>query len=73
MDLMLTPQTLRAMSGRKEKMIEEYRRLDYIPFDRRFWVDGNEELCHATGYEVKIDGQWWNEYVDYNEVFHYGR
>ena len=29
-----------------------------IPFDMEFYG----ETCHATGYEVLIDGQWWNEY-----------
>lgn len=29
-----------------------------IPFDKEF----RGKTCHATGYEVLIDGKWWNEY-----------
>lgn len=49
------------------------RDLDTMPFDRAFDVNGNEELCHATGVEVFINGEWWNEYIDSNEDYHYGR
>lgn len=34
----------------------ERRELEYMPFDRNG--------LHATGYEVLIDGIWWNEYED---------
>lgn len=47
--------------------------LDYMPFDKRFDVDGNSELCHSTGYEVFVDGEWWVEYIDSNGDLHYGR
>ncbi len=47
---------------------ESREELDHMPYDRAFSVDGNEELCHATGYSV--DG--WNEYVDRNGDLHYG-
>lgn len=30
------------------------RRLEKMPFDKRFDVNGNSELCHATGYEALI-------------------
>lgn len=30
---------------------KERRHLEEMPFDKRFDVDGNSELCHATGYE----------------------
>jgi len=40
-----------------------------MPFDKRF----DNELCHATGYEVLIDGEWWDEYVDGEGEYHYGR
>ena len=52
------------------------RKLDSMPFDKAFVTEnGNEELCHATGYEVRFDGDscWWNEYVDSDGKFHYGR
>ena len=55
------------------------RELDDMPFDKAFQVDGNEELCSATGIEVLFDGDedvpgnWWNEYVDSNGKKHYGR
>lgn len=45
------------------------RKLDAMPLDKRF---GNE-LCHATGYEVLINGEWWNEYEDSDGNPHYGR
>lgn len=44
-----------------------------MPFDKRFDVDGNSELCHSTGYEVLMDGQWWVEYIDSNGNLHYVR
>lgn len=49
------------------------RELEEMPFDKAFDVDGNSELCHATGMEVQINGEWWNEYIDSNGEFHYGR
>ena len=42
------------------------RHLDKMPFDKRFDVDGNSELCHATGYEVFDGEDWWNEFIDSN-------
>lgn len=51
----------------------ERRELGFMPFDKMFDVDGNEEFCHATGYEVCIDGEWWNEYEDRNGELRYGR
>ena len=35
---------------------KERRHLEEMPFDKRFDVNGNSELCHATGYEV-FDGE----------------
>jgi len=58
------------------------RKLNAMPFDKRFEIDGNEELCHATGFEVcfgdvlgdvEDPADWWNEYIDSNGDFHYGR
>lgn len=51
-------------------------------FDHSFQVDGNQELCHSTGYEVlmdmgtDIDGnplgqEWWDEFEDSNGDLHY--
>ena len=47
--------------------------LDYMPFDKRFETADGSELCHATGYEVFVDGEWWVEYIDSNGDLHYGR
>lgn len=43
-------------------------------FDHVFDVDGHEELCMFTGFEVKFDGEniWWGEYMDHNGDLHYG-
>ena len=50
------------------------RDLNEMPFDKMFHLDdGMSELCHATGKEVFIDGEWWNEYLDHNGEYHYGR
>lgn len=61
------------------------RMLDHMPFAMMFEIDreGRRELCNSTGYEVylgngdpnnpKESGNWWNEYVDSNGEFHYGR
>lgn len=49
------------------------RRLEEMPFDKRFDVDENSELCHATGYDVFDGEDWWNEFVDSNRDFQYGR
>lgn len=52
----------------------KYRELFEVPFDKVFDVDGNQEMCHATGMEIQDErGEWWNEYVDSNGNFHYGR
>lgn len=50
------------------------RELDRMPCDHGFWTsEDNYELCHATGYEESHGGEWWNEYVDIDGNFHYGR
>ena len=55
------------------------RVLKVIPFDKAFYLeDGRQELCHATGIEVCMGNpanlaDWWNEYVDSNGEYHYGR
>lgn len=43
------------MTGEKEVSMEK---LTEMPFDKAFTVNGNEELCHATGKEVLIDNEW---------------
>lgn len=65
---------------RKKKMKEkeyefwkERRELEEMPYDMRFDVDGNSELCHATGYEVFDGEEWWNEFIDSNGEYQYGR
>lgn len=61
----------------EEIYVEDYegieRELDEIPFDVRFPTGRGEELCHSTGIEVFLNGEWWNEYVDSEGEFHYGR
>lgn len=47
--------------------------LEVMPFDKVFDVNGSEELCHATGYEVFYDNEWWNEYIDSDGEIHLGR
>ena len=55
---------------KNEQENEEIRRyLDKMPFDARF----NGEMCHATGWEVFRDGEWWNEYIDSEGDLWYGR
>ena len=49
------------------------RGLEQMPHDHIFWTANGEELCHATGYEVNRNGEWWNEYEDSNGERHYGR
>ena len=49
------------------------RRLEKMPFDKCFDVDGNSDLCHATGYEGFDGEDWWDEFVDSNGDFQYGR
>lgn len=44
-----------------------------MPPDKVFKVNGNEELCHATGYEILENGEWWNEYEDSTGEYRYGR
>lgn len=54
---------------------EERARLETMPFAMAFITEnGNEELCNATGYEVKdSDGMWYSEYEDSDGNLHYGR
>jgi len=54
-------------------IMENKRQLPMMPPDKVFKVDGNEELCYATGYEILDNGEWWNEYEDSNGEYHYGR
>lgn len=49
------------------------RESDSIAYDRAFTVDGNEELCHHTGYEVYDEDlkMWFYEFEDHNGEMHY--
>ena len=49
------------------------RALEYMPFDKTFYVDGQPQLCHASGDEVFLDGEWWTVYLDDEGEEHYGR
>lgn len=58
--------------------VEMCRELEKMPFDKAFDYEGNEILCHATGYEVCLGdpdnaGDWWNEYVLPDGTIEYGR
>ena len=59
--------------------IKQRKELDRMPFAKTFPVNGNEELCNPTGFEVLFEGyeddaqNWWNEYQDRNGEYHYGR
>lgn len=61
----------------EEIYVEDYegidRELEEIPFDKVFSTERGEELCHSTGLEVFMDCEWWNEYIDSEGEFHYGR
>ena len=47
--------------------------LKEVPFAQTFYVNGNRESCEPTGFEVFIEGSWWNEYEDHLGGLHYGR
>ena len=49
------------------------RELEIMPFDKALDTKNGVELCHATGYEECIDGEWWDEYEDSEGEKHYGR
>lgn len=60
----------------------EERQLDHMPCDMKFEVKGDDgiyhlERCRATGKEVNfgdgVFGGWWNEYIDSNGEYQYGR
>lgn len=60
--------------------MEELRReLNEMTYDKAFVLDdGNEQLCHATGFQVcfgnpEQEMNWWNEYEDSKGNLHYGR
>ncbi|MGI6117853.1 MAG: hypothetical protein ACOYBC_05630 [Bilifractor sp.] len=70
-----------AFTEYEEENGTKIRRLENMPFDKMFVLDsGNEELCHSTGFEVcfsdhnpDLPENWWNEYIDRNGDYHYGR
>ena len=45
------------------------RMLQELPEDKLI----DTEFCPATGDEVFIDGKWWNEYINNNNEYFYGR
>lgn len=55
--------------------IIERRELEEMPFDHNFYTDNGNEICHATGDEIRFedDDTWWNEYEDADGELHYGR
>ena len=50
-------------------MEEARRELDSMPYDKEY----NGRLIHATGDEVMLDGEWWDEYQDEQGNLFYGR
>lgn len=61
----------------KEHTALEYReRIEKMPYDQIFYTtDGNLELCHCTGWQVRDEekGSWWYEFEDSKGGLHYGR
>ena len=51
------------------------RKLESMPFDKVFMIDGLDQSCHPTGDEVLFDWDdtWWDEYMDSEGEYHYGR
>ena len=49
--------------------------LDEMPYDMAFETENGREFCHATVYAVVFEGEntHWNEFVDSNGEYHYGR
>ena len=56
------------------KITRRYEK-ETMPYDMTFETENGREYCHATGYEVTFEGDntYWNEYVDRNGEYHYGR
>jgi hypothetical protein len=59
-------------------MEEMRRKLETMPFDKRFDTENGIELCHATGWEVcegnpNDPADWWEEFEDSNGEIHLGR
>ena len=44
-----------------------------MPMDKMFIINGNAEMCHSTGYEIVIENDTWNEYIDSIGDIHYAR
>lgn len=53
--------------------IVEVITLENMPFDAVFCVNGNEELCHATGKACRFDGdtRWYNVYLNSEGEFEF--
>lgn len=56
-----------------EERIIFKRELENMPYDRHFSTEIGTMSVHATGYEVLIDGEWWDEYLDPFGEYHYAR
>ena len=50
-----------------------YRKLADMPYDTGINTEYGFALCHAIGYEVYLDGEWWNEYQSPDGEYHYRR
>ena len=57
-----------------DKIISKVK-LAEMPFDKRIETPRGSQLCHATGIDVKFEGdyRWWHEYVDQDGNLYYGR
>ena len=57
-----------------DKIIAKVK-LAEMPFDKRIETPRGSQLCHATGIDVKFEGdyRWWHEYVDQDGNLYYGR
>ena len=55
--------------------IKECYTCDVMPLDKVFDTENGKELCHATGFMVTFEGDntYWDEYIDSNGEYHYGR
>lgn len=46
--------------------------LEMMQKTKAFYIRGRREICPATGYEVRIEGIWWPQYIDSEGHYHYG-
>ena len=57
-----------------DKIIAKVK-LAEMPFDKRIETPRGSQLCHATGIDVKFEGdyRWWHQYIDQDGNLYYGR